>query len=555
MNALDIIPPDFKLTGTWNLSVEGGGDNGELTITKQRKIIPQDFTPDKTSKLTPYMQINIDKVEYNDMLTLIDSVPEVEKELFIAALGRKDYMDEVLLSIILNDRGRFLNRVNSLYKRLVVIIDNVMKLTAGTKGSRRHIYQYYFFTKNSTPKEGDGILKGLIGMQLTSLVAFENGNFKKAIADLRNELVALYGAEDIPIIDLIDLTIEQFNIILRLLPKESAWLKARKERSTFFDTISMDLDKLGDIADKYRQTKSKFDNLSKKNNDTTISLEELQVLYDLQKKGVIYTIPQKINALVNTLNVFTMQYNANGILKYRGKALTQSASLINDLLNSQFMTFLQTFKSQHKKVLIKSITKVNVEMMDVDQPTSKVSQPTSTVDQPTTSIGQPNDQPNYDAVDTQFDTKLPIMVLVAQTYNSIYKYLPQSTITAVYEDKLGTLRYRINLLKKYVADPKPQNTYFISSSGEMLLTSMSLDILKGDEMRYTINRFHYLLSVYNNVKLALDEKEKTKFKDVLTLVSTLIPFGDASAFTEYTDISDFSTKYGPIMDDVKQGFT
>lgn len=363
MNSLDINPPDFKLTGALQLIDENKKET-IVNITRQRKVVPQNFYVDRTSELTPYAQSNVLGENRTKFLELIGKIPVGESELFIAALGRKDYLDEVCLCIAMNTKDAtsqdtseadFLERIHLLHIRLVSIISEVMKLTAGSKGSRRNIYQHYFYSSSPTPKDGDGVLLGLSGMKLTTLMTFGNPAFKSNIKQLVNELIGLYASEDIPIIDLIDLTIEQFNIILKLLPKETTWLKTRKERSSFFDGVSSDLDKLVDTTDKFTITAQTFNKLQKKFNDKTISLEEMMTLYELKKKDIMNTVPDKISQTVNILNAFILMYNANGTLKYKGKTLAQSSSLINDLLNSQFMIFLQTFKSQYKQRLAESM--------------------------------------------------------------------------------------------------------------------------------------------------------------------------------------------------------
>jgi hypothetical protein len=364
MNSLDIIPPDFKLTGALELFDENDAKI-VINITAQRKIIPHDFLVDRESRLTPYTQSNVSgEANRVGFLALVDNIPVAESELFIAALGRKDYLDEVCLCIGMNTKdvvtqqtldAEFVTRIRLLYLRLVKIINEVMKLTAGSKGSRRHIYQHYFYNASPGPNVGDGVLLGISGMKLSTLKGFGAATFKDSIKRLQDELIGLFTSEDIPIIDLIDLTIEQFNIILKLLPKENTWLKTRKERSEFFGTLTGDLDKLGDTTDKFTVASKKNYNLQKKFDNKNISLDEMLALYDFQKKDILTTVPDKINSTVNTMNAFILMYNANGTLKYKGKTLTQSSSLINDLLNSQFMKFLQTFKIQYKRRLGESI--------------------------------------------------------------------------------------------------------------------------------------------------------------------------------------------------------
>jgi hypothetical protein len=373
MNLFDIVPPDFKLTGIVKFTIEKDG------LVIQRKRIQHGYQSEisPTSPFTVSMQLN-KPIDYWEKL--IPSIPIAERELFIATLGRKEYYDEVLLFLALNTKDEYtevgdgepikkqrkvsttasrpmeltfteyLKRLNSLYQRLTTIVDGVMKLTAGSRGSRRPIYQHYFYSKNSTPARGDAILSRLIGTQITPL---SQANFKQSLITLRKELNSLYAVEDVPVIDLIDLSLDQFNTLLKLLPKDNAWVTLRKQRYNFFSNITSDLEKLDELAQKFTTLKKRYDNLSQKRG--TASVDELQALSEMVNKDTLNTLQQKIKAMASSVNAFTLTYNSSGILKYRGKTLKQSSSLINDLLNSQFMVFLQTFKAQHKQMLTNAI--------------------------------------------------------------------------------------------------------------------------------------------------------------------------------------------------------
>lgn len=371
MNSFDIIPPDFKLTGKWTFSTSATNKK-EIYITKQRRLITQANINkiNRNSPLTPSMQLNKPEEYWTTFQKeVLDKIPNAQRELFIAALGRKDYMDEVLLCLALNvgDESnitqtpsiftKYLEWLKLFYDRLSNIVTMIMKLTAGTKGPRRRIYQHYFYLQIE-PKAGDAILNTLAGIKITSLLEYrdpKNSEFRTSITQLQKDLIALYNAEDIPVLDLIDLTLDQFNTILKLLPKENAWLKARKARLKFFNVVTSDLDKLMDVVDKFSVVYDKYVELLQKRDNPGTKLEELQILSEMQTKDIINIIPQKINNMTIALNIFTFTYNSSGVLKYRGKTLTQQASLVNDLLNSQFITFLQTFKNQHKNMLTNSI--------------------------------------------------------------------------------------------------------------------------------------------------------------------------------------------------------
>lgn len=367
MNSLDIIPPDFKLTGKLLLKDRNDAVT-TISITKQRRLIPYDYQIDKNSELTPHMQLNVDFIDQAFFKELISNVPPNQQELFIAALGRKDYMDEILLCIGMNTPdlpNLFLYRIELLYIRLVAIINKVMELTTGLKGSRKPIYQFYFYSMDPNPQKSDAILRTLVGMQLTTLTTD-----KSKIQTVREELISLVQSEDIPVLDLLDLTLDQFNMILKLLPKESQWLTLRKQRAAFFDKIQSELTTFSDLIDKFQEYEQTWNPLYKRlvtssrvKNVHELDISELQTLNKLQFKDRDYK--QKIERYLSQLNTFIITYNSNGTLKYKKDTLKQSTSLINDVLNSQFVAFLQTFRHAHKKVLIESIN-LNENLINLD---------------------------------------------------------------------------------------------------------------------------------------------------------------------------------------------
>jgi hypothetical protein len=370
MNTLDIIPPDFKLTGLLTLF-----DGSTIEIVKQRRIIPKNYKINIDSPLTAYMQLNIPEGDQQrQFFVTINTIPDAQMQLFVAGLGRKDYMDEILLCVSMNttDKRQFTNVISLLYLRLQDIINNVMVLSTGARGSRRPIYQHYFYSKNPHPKKNDAILSGLIGINLTTLNYGDS--LQVSIDQLRNELVALNASEDIPVLDLIDITLEQFNQILKLLPKESTWIKTHRDRQSFFGRISADLENMEDVSKKVASVAHTYHTLMNKFEQNNITLSELQAYSELIKKATMTTMPQKIHKMITTINVFTSTYNVGGILKYRGTTLARPSSIINDLLNSQFMEFLQTFKNQHKRMLIQSIGS-KIDTVDVQQPNTNTPPP------------------------------------------------------------------------------------------------------------------------------------------------------------------------------------
>lgn len=350
----DIIQPDFKLTGTHKF-----GDK-TLEITTQRRLVRPKYIIDYNSVLTPSMQLN-KPVLYWESLTL----PSNETELFVATLGRKIYYDEVLVCLAVNipdefdANNRYVFHVlfewhNQLYRRLSDIVTSVMKFTTGATGSRKHVYQYYFYS-GRTPSANDDILQTIKKIQLPAPLNPNAKDFRDTLDKLSKDLLVLCDAEDTPVVDLLDLTIEQFNVMQKLLPRDSAWVKMRKERIAFFNNIQNEIDGILIAVNQLSTLRNRFDQLTLKYKNLTIKVEELQTLTEFQTKSTIQARTEKIITSTAPLNTFANLYNSTGTFKYRDQTLPHTSSLIKDLLTSQFLDFVQTFKKQHKKLLVESI--------------------------------------------------------------------------------------------------------------------------------------------------------------------------------------------------------
>lgn len=362
MNALDIIVPDFKLSGILVLYDEFGKKQ-EIKITKQRKMVPYNFAVTNDPQLTPHTQLNLPGDQQRALKVIMDEekIPHIQSDLLISALGRKDYYDEILLCFAMNmpdnknikeSHEDFVKIIKWIYLRMVKVIEQVLTLTPGTKGSKRAIYKHYFYSPNPNPQADDGILRSLVGVSLSTI---DYSKLTETIKTFKDELVGLQNAEDIPIIDLVDLTLEQFNTIQKLLPADSAWIRNRKERLGFFETISNDIETLSTMAENFSNMKIKYDQYIKKYENGNISITELQSLSELVNRDEMTIRPQKIKEFMKRFNSFTLLYNASGVLRYQKKTILQSSSLIRDFLNSEFLAFLRTFRNRHKRVLEEDI--------------------------------------------------------------------------------------------------------------------------------------------------------------------------------------------------------
>lgn len=570
MNPLDIIQPDFKLTGLLAL---GQGD--DINITKQRKIIPHNYKEhvDSKSILTTSMQLN-KPTEY--WTKLLSEIPTTQEELFIATLGRKEYYDEVLLPLALNTIDEFedelsintnppnnkrarvdassnvpapmfsapkfdkyLKLLTLVHDKLSKIVADVMILTAGSKGSRRPIYQHYFYSQKQ-PKIGDAVLSGLIGMKLLFL-DYNTHNFKSSLNRLRTDLIALYNSEDIPIVDLIDLTLDQFNTIIKLLPKDNVWLKTRKDRSKFFDTIETDLNKVSDMSDKFNTLQLKFNELSQRRDQPNIKLEELQALSEIINKDTVNTAQQKIASMTTALNAFTSTYNSSGVLKYRGKTLARPSSMINDLLNSEFIVFLHTFKNQHKKMLVESI---------------KDRLPAA---------------PTGDEVSNKLDAVYDLMRKFTTDTNNLNTFNEILQLLALYKNVQYTMTHgetdtqvpmRIKAISEYIDTPS-NNAKIVGQAIKYLQTQSEVDSLivdiKSEVLRLQGSFFQptirnigsEAMESFDYLYLLGHISKSVRIADTLTILSALLPIEYVDRLEEFTNVSEYFKVYGKRQDTEK----
>jgi len=338
---------------------------------------------------------------------------------------------------------------------------------------------------------------------------------------------------DIPVIDLIDLTLDQFNSILKLLPKDNVWLKARREKSTFFDNIASDLNKISEMVDKFDTIRLKYNELSQKREQPTTKLEELQALSEIIKNDKMNTIPQKFCVMTTTINTFTSNYNSSGVLKYRGKTLTQPSSLVNDLLNSEFISFLHTFKGQHKKLLIDSI-KNKLPPSD-NEVSNKLNATYSYMRQFTTK------RRNLNAYNR-------ILELLALYKNVQY--------ISLYEASDPQVQPRIGAINQYIAaatsnkDIVAKAMAYLQTPRESttLIKDIKVEILRMQgafqppirDSGVAVEAFNYLYPLLNNK----NNPQYTRIKDTLTVLTALLPIEYADRLQEFSNVVQYFEVYG-----------
>lgn len=351
----DIVLPDFKLSGEFNLLVDG--KTYRLSITNQRQMIPIDYV--HTGDYTPSVNRSSKMREF---VELSNQIPRPQSDLFISVLGRKDYYDEILLCMLMNvtdknpEGADIITTIRGLYNRLLNIIENVITLTAGKGGSRRKIYKHYFYAIDTSPKAGDGILSSLIGIELGMVDITKIDESTKVFIE---KLSGMKDSEDLPDLDIIDLTEDDLKTLMSLLPKDSLWLRNRQERITFFDTITNDIISLISLHHSKKNLQTKYDRLLKALDDgQKLPMSDLLFLSEMKKRNELSIRQQKIDTIVAKINAFANEYDAHGTLRYGKSTLLQSSTLLDDYINSELIRTIQTFKARHKSTLIKELSKI-----------------------------------------------------------------------------------------------------------------------------------------------------------------------------------------------------
>lgn len=522
MNPPDIIFPDFKFTGTIRFGDES------LDIITQRRVALREYTINDPQDhfTTPAMRLSKPVTYWHKINQVID---KNKSELFVAALGRKGYMEEIILCLAMNIPDEyeviydinvqifptFLKWYKILYDRLSDIVRNVIQLTVGATGSRRRVYQHYFYS-NDNPSANDEILKQLNKVTLPSL-SHKDSDFQTTISDFRAKILVISDTEDSPVVDLLDLTLEQFNTIMKYLPKDSAWIKSRKERLIFFDDISDDLDLVLRLMVQLWTLQEKYNLLTIKHKKFDIKIEELQLLAEFNLIPKIPTLTQKVSTLLNGINTFAVTYNSSGVLKYQNKTITQVSSLINDLFNSQFIEFIEIFKRQHKRLLIDSIN-TNLEA-DVSVLLEKAN----------------NIILQFRETRHSLDTYNQLILLI-----TIYKLV--DVFKGNNEDEIRMAMQDIEVLKDHTFLLGSISIYFTNADHEkfqQLLTNTIYNL----QAQFDINE-GILIKLFNDIyKCGTGTPEN---KRMLTLLSALLPVNYASRFT-LTRIINNDRKYEPLL--------
>lgn len=359
----DIIVPEFKLSQRFPILVH-------------RRVVSSDEKFPNLQNVTPSIYANVPTDVLNEWIQVyILNLPPEVVNLFISVMGRQMFYDEICLCVSLNiptfvtSLGIEANLNNPpsayravilvLYNELVRIITTVVTLSVGMKGERRKLYQYYFFT-GKVPDIKDNVFKSTFGnIDLSKIVLSEirtpDGlrNVKTSLVTLQQNIFSLSSHDETLVVDLLSLSLSDFNLLVKMLPKDTVFLKMYKERIEFFDSISSAFEKLLDSCDKllslfvlYEKLKNKFNS-----NYDGMNITELQKLYDMENKNVINNSIDKLYTGVTKINTFVEYYNINKVYKFKDTTLTSPIPMINEMLSSSFFTFLNNFKAMHKEKL------------------------------------------------------------------------------------------------------------------------------------------------------------------------------------------------------------
>jgi hypothetical protein len=370
----EIILPEFRLAGRFPIK------RNRVPVEASARFPPLE-------KITKSIYLNVPNYELF-ISTYIDVLDRELVSLFISTIGRSQFYDEVILCVYMNiesiakhfevaytpgqEQTVYLKIMNVLYDMMKDIIEKVLTVSQGRDGPRRQIYEYYFFSGKDVNKEDAIFGKLSSDVEISKIQLIPNkdwsvvdsntnknkiGETKDSVNTLQRNLFILSAREEVPMLDLLGLTIDEFDMFIKILPSDAAFVTIRKAKLEFFGDITSELEKLLDECDKLdSQTKLLISLRVKFNTDVDgMSIAELQKYSELETKNVVPNAKDKLNSSIAVMNNFVEYYNANKVFRFKSKTLDSSLELVKELLSSTFFTFLSNFKTMHKEKLKSSL--------------------------------------------------------------------------------------------------------------------------------------------------------------------------------------------------------
>lgn len=320
--------PNFKLTNYLNL-------------TKQPHIL--DKYPNISIEVYPYTEsIYANIKNKDDFIKFENSIPTYTKALFEEILGQKDFYDEILLAVYMNFDENRKAIISKLHQKLMDVIVQVMEKCK--TGNFRH----YFYS-------GDEIICDIPHkQQLHTISLLPNDNINQELINFKSELGHIRKQYYSPTIDILKLTAEQFQLYLKHLPNENKWVKIILERDEFFASV---LDGVDNIQDSILRLQLKHTSINAQS-----SINDLKSY--LARKRAYPNKIQTINAKIQQINSFIVEYTINGTLRYKNKKIKNTLTLIESELHGDYIKFLNLLKLKYKEVLADDIMKKNTLYID-----------------------------------------------------------------------------------------------------------------------------------------------------------------------------------------------
>lgn len=331
--------PDFKLTSL-------------LGLTIQRKPIPIDTVIPTNVEFTKSVHLNVSSVD--DFKNFKNSISDGIQGVFEVILGKREFIDELLLPIYLNkspDERKSI--VLKEYERLLKVIEEV-SLKADTP-NRKPLYKEYFYS-------GQPVKKKSSHKKFTLIPEFKDEPLTKELEAFKEVLGEIRILDYSPAIDLLELSVEQFRMYLKFLPDEIKWARLLIERDELFAEIITHVDNVKFSIMNFVNLQERFNNNMQ--DKTTRKIKDL--IWMVDRKTKTENIKVSINKSISKLNAFALEYNTSKSLRYNGKKLYTSFALLEQIFNSDYITFLLTTKSRYKFLLTEQIEKFSM-----DQPPLK----------------------------------------------------------------------------------------------------------------------------------------------------------------------------------------
>lgn len=296
-----------------------------------------------TFKLTQQLNLKIQKhdVDSVEFKKFERSISPGLCATFQSILGIDEYREELLLPIFINysSQSRRKQIIDEQFNRLLKIID--------TQPSR-DMYIKYFYSTEQTPQAKT------TGREKFKLIPqFEDKPLKSELDAFKEVLGQIRTIDYTPTIDLLNLSIDQFKILIKFLPDEVKWAKLVINRDELFAQIVSDIDNVESKINKFCADLKVYENAYADRSNKSMKC----LMWLLKKKPRLNAPKIQINTSIAKLNAFASEYNINKSLKYGDFNLPTSLALLEQIFSSDYIRYLKTAQERYRYLLTHSIQK------------------------------------------------------------------------------------------------------------------------------------------------------------------------------------------------------